>query len=455
MAIYSDNPFILQASALIEERTGLARSAQFQVNLEAVLRDLAAGDLPALTRALRQSPETGPLWQRLMNALLIGETYFFRNRAHFDALRERILPDLTARRSHQAAPRLHIWSAGCATGEEAYSIAITLREALPDLARWQLQLIGSDINAYALEMAQRGIYRDWAFRHTAPHFRLTYFDAAPEGFHIHSDVRALATFRHSNLLAGPPLPQLDVIFCCNVLIYFDEAYIRRVEDMLFQALAPGGWLLLGPSEVVRFRRERWQIYPFQDAVLYQKPVHTAAPLNMQTPVPAENTNSLYQEAVQAARARQYDDAEQLLNRILINDPNQAAAHVLMGSLFANRQMPPAALRHLETALRLNPLLADAHYLKGVLYLENEKVAEGKDALRAALYCQQGHPLAALALGHCYVREHEIRRARSLWQEARDLLTALPPDSPLSDITDMTPAEMIAVLTAQIENLPHS
>lgn len=456
-----------KASALIEERTGLSCHAQMRVNLEAILTDLGAGDLPAFIKSLRYSPESAPGWQRLMRALVIGETYFFRNRAHFHLLGELILPDLAAR----GRKNLNIWSAGCATGEETYSIAMTLHERLPDLGGRTIHLIGSDINNHAISAARGAVYRPWAFRQTDSGFRTQYFDPVEGGFHVKPFIRALASFRQANLLAGPPLPQMDIIFCCNLLIYFEESAVDRAEEMLFHALSPGGWLILGQAEALRSRRDRWRTHIFPGAVAYQKPViPTSAPTVWQnkprhnaengqddgaitpvTPIKIIQPQS-YHDAVKHFRAEHADKAEIILSDILAQQPNHAAAHVLAACIFANRGALREAHSHLDNALQLDSLQADAHYLKGVLRLEDGDDQAAVEAFRSALYCQRGHPLAAMILGSLYLRKGENGRARRTWEEAIGVVDGLSPAAPVCDLSDMTAESVMSFLSSQLEAL---
>lgn len=438
-----------QISALIERRTGIARGAYSPATLDAALH--AAGDRATLLHTLENTSEREGAWQRLLNTLLIGETYFFRSQAHFNLLRQVIIPQLSNR-------EVRVWSAGCSTGEEAYSLAITFSEALPDIAARGLRLIGTDINGAALAIAERGHYREWSFRQTEPGLRERYFTAQDGGWQISPALRKLPRFQQHSLLMGAPLPQLDLIFCCNVLLYFEEQAIRRAESLFYEALAPGGWLVLGPAEALRFERERWQTHIYPGALLYRKPplgesqptvLHPAVPLAERLPPPPPLT---YSEAVLAARQKRYDEAERILSDILARQPDHAAARVLMGSVLGNQGVVPGALRQVEAALQLDPLLPDAHYLKGVLLLEAGQRQAGEYALRSALYCQRGHPLAALILGHLHRSSGDSARARRAWQEALDHLVDTPDEAFVSDLSDLTANGLRAFLAQQIAQL---
>lgn len=459
---------------LIEQRIGLAQVLQQRVNLDAVLDDLSHGDPEGFTRQLQTSTESARPWQQLIRALVIGETYFFRNRTHFDLLRSTILSDIRARHLQQNNLNLNIWSAACATGEETYSIAIALRETLPDLARWNIRLIGTDLNHDALQAARQGIYRNWSFRQTEREFQEQYFRRVEGGLQLAPLIRGMATFREHNLLTAPPMRQIDLIFCCNVLLYFDKAQIYVVEDLMFDALNPGGWLILGQAEALQFKRDRWVTHIFPGAVVYQKPLegmqlayyHRIAveaptlrdgqesipsPTAVHTPSPAL-VQTTYTEAVQLMRAKHYEAAEQMLRAILEETPGNGAARVLLGCVLANQGALPQAHAQLDQVLRLDALQADAHYLKGVLYLENQEMEAARDALRAALYCRRGHPLAAMILGHLYMQGEDDRRAERLWTEALEGLRDLAPQTPVSDLSDLTAEGVSEFLSDQLRQL---
>ncbi len=461
----SQASLVREASALVEARTGLSSQSQQRINLEAVLGDLSDGDLAGFVRTLHGTPDSAPGWQRLMRALVIGETYFFRHRTHFDLLSTRILPEIISSR-----PNINIWSAGCATGEETYSIAVTLHEYLPSLDQSTIRLMGTDINAHSLDTARRGIYRTWAFRGTENNFEKQYFDRHEGGFQIKPFIRSMVTFRQTNLLAGSPIPQCQVIFCCNVLLYFQESVVKQVEDVLFEALSPGGWLILGPAEAARHNRERWITHIFPGAVVYQKPdsgrlypasgVLSTAYHNHQrhpnlrpaTPLKGESSGSGngYNEAVECFRVKQYDTAEQILKNILTREPDHVAAHTLYACLFANRGLLIEAEDHLGTALNLEPLYADAYYLRGVLLLETAREA-AIESFRSAIYCQRGHPLAAMILGNVYARDGNVARARRIWETALQVLEGAAPETTISDLSDLTVESVASFLRHQLQN----
>lgn len=438
---------------LIEHRLGLARNRVLHSNLAAILDEIADGDVAALVQTLHRTPETGTLWQRLIRALMIGETYFFRSRVHLDVLRSTILPDLLTR-----SPEPILWNPGCATGEETYSLAITLQETLQ-----RFQLLGTDVNRAALELAERGIYRPWAFRHTDAAFQQTHFHPAEDGWEITPRLRSAVQFRWRNLLSGPPLRQVDVIVCSNVLLYFSEDAARRAEEVFFNALTPGGWLILGQSEALRADRAQWVTHLFSGAVVYQKAAApTAEPPravyhapNPRPGIPAAEVlvgDALYARAVEAVRLKRYADAEHLLASLILDKGQDARPHVLRACIYANLGQPDRARQELDAALRLNPLMADAYYLKAMLDLEDGDELRAQSSLRSALYCQRGHPLAGLILGHLHLGQGDRLSARRVWRDVLDALEPLPLDAPVSDVSDWTAASLRDFLLVQLDSL---
>lgn len=192
----------------------------------------------------------------LARALTIGESYFFREPAHFDLLRTRLLPAALER---SPGSRVVLCSAGCSRGEEAYSMAIVACEVAGANAGERVAVVGYDLNDRAVEVARRGTYRRWSLRGVGPSVLRRWFEPQGDRLRVTAGVRALATFERKNLVdpsdAIPPAT-IDIVFCRNVLIYFDEAAIAAVLGMLERALRPGGVLVVGSAEVALLAHAR-------------------------------------------------------------------------------------------------------------------------------------------------------------------------------------------------------
>ena len=464
MSVQPTNPLITEISMLVETRTGIAASAQPRGTLHDIVISLAKGDVDNYFQRLRIYKETDPIWQDLLNALTIGETYFLRDRAHFHLLREYILPDIIEKHRHDRT--LNIWSIGCATGEEPYSLAITLSEILPDYRDWDINITGLDLNARALHTARRGVYRKWAFRHTDIDFQNRYFDPTPTGLQIKTELQRMVHFRNANLFASHPQFNSDLILCRNVLLYFSRDYTRRAEMILHDALQPEGWLLLGHAEMLRHQRDSWLENIFPGSPVYKKPIADTVETPDQVTykrktltqelvsVTEKQDNAevtyIYHEAVAALQEENYIQAENTLDRLIQMNPEHAAGHALLACIYANRNDTMKAHTEIDTALYLDPLLADAHYLRATLYIEQSCKEDTFDALRASLYCQRNHPLSSFMLGNLYAQEGDLSRARRYWQNTLRTIQSLRADSPVSDISPMTAGHLTALVSEQLE-----
>src|SRR6185369_14530038 len=190
----------------------------------------------------------------LASHLTIGETYFFREQKSFDILENHILPDLIASRRGRDQ-RLRIWSAGCSTGEEPYSLAILLSRLIPDLRDWQITILATDINSRSLGKAVKGIYSDWSFRGVPQWLTQRYFTKTADGrYALSHDIMRMVTFSILNL-AEDSYPSLstntnaiDIIFCRNVLMYFESKQQQRVIQGFQRSVLDTGWLVVSPCE---------------------------------------------------------------------------------------------------------------------------------------------------------------------------------------------------------------
>ena len=208
----------------------------------------------------------------LLSQLTNNESYFFRERPQLDVLREEVLPEL-ARETRAGGRAIRILSAGSAGGEEAYTLAIVAREALRGKGR-KAEVTGVDLDTRALERAREAVYRDHAFRGVEPAVRDRYFRQDPAGWRLDDEVRRAARFQHGNLVDpawGGSLPPQHVVFCRNVMIYFDRDGVRRTVDNLYRAVRPGGYLFLGHAESLSRVPTRFVAVRRPGAVFYQRP----------------------------------------------------------------------------------------------------------------------------------------------------------------------------------------
>lgn len=199
----------------------------------------------------------GPLYAELEEALRIHETSFFRYPSHHRTLGEVVLPALVRDHSSPESPPIRIWSVGCSTGEEPYSIAMTVREAIPDPRRSPVEIIAVDVSQAALRVAARGTYPPASMAPVPPTYLAKHFVQNPDGFTVVPALREMVRFFRHDIRDDLYLGKFDVIFCCNVLLYYASAVKRRLLARLARCLRPGGYLFFGHAEGITPPVERF------------------------------------------------------------------------------------------------------------------------------------------------------------------------------------------------------
>jgi len=237
---------------LLKERSGLDLSADKQYLVESRLIPLARkAGMPGIAE-LVQKMKTGAetLTSEVVEAMTTNETFFFRDKIPFDHLRETVLPTLLKARANRRS--LRIWSAACSTGQEPYSIAMCLKEKAQELAGWRIEIVATDLSQEVLEKAKSGIYSQFEVQRGLPvQLLVKYFTQIGEYWQISPEIRGMVQHRQLNLLQDfSHLGKFDVIFCRNVLIYFDQDTKAGIFGRLARTLEPDGMVLLGAAETV-------------------------------------------------------------------------------------------------------------------------------------------------------------------------------------------------------------
>jgi chemotaxis protein methyltransferase CheR len=210
----------------------------------------------------------------LLNEITIGETSFFRNQPQLDAFRSVVLPKIIMEKSHLPIRRLRVWSAGCSTGEEPYTLRmVLLEEAGAQLRDWNTEMLATDLNERSLAYAQEGIYGNYSTRNLTTIYRSKYFTPQADKLQVNALARSNVSFSRLNLSDDSRMTfmkSIDVIFCCNVLIYFDLASKRRVIQHFFNNLLPHGYLFLGHSESLYGVNDDFRLVHLPGATAYVK-----------------------------------------------------------------------------------------------------------------------------------------------------------------------------------------
>jgi len=212
--------------------------------------------------------------QALANLITTNETYMFREYEQLEAFANACLPEVVARKEKQGNRSLRIWTAGCSSGEETYTVAIIVREVLPAIAAWDTQLLATDIDEQRLAMATAGVYDKRSMKNVPAEYLDRHFTQLGENWRVKPRTRSMLTIEHLNLHDRSLMRQMrsyDFIFCRNVLIYFDDASRKAVVDHFYNALNPGGFLFLGHSESVGRISSAFRLRRMGEHLVYMKP----------------------------------------------------------------------------------------------------------------------------------------------------------------------------------------
>ncbi len=258
---------------MIEERTGIhfdeSRERFFSTRVREHLLAKGLRHGSELVRCIRKSNVE---YESLLERLLTQETSFFRYPAVFEAFEKRVLPELHVKKFWKNPRTLRVWSAGCSTGEEPYSIAITIVDTLSLADAWNVEILATDVGRHALKHAERGIYSGRSISSVKETRLAAHFSPVKDGHQVKPRLRKMVSFAQMNLASPVYVGRMDLIFCMNVLIYFTEERRAALVQRFYEALEPGGYLFLGHSESISKMTVKFQAIVLGDCILYRKPL---------------------------------------------------------------------------------------------------------------------------------------------------------------------------------------
>lgn len=264
---------------LITAECGILFPENKCASLEAKLSDhvtlLGLPGFPEYCQRLAGEAPNSQMWQEVFRRISTHETYFFRNTAQAAVFAEHLLPKVMERQEGKLFRRLKLWSAACSTGEEAYTMAMQVADVLGRrIGEWQPQILANDIDAHSIREAVSGRYAGRALQNVPRHYFRRYFTRGGDVYTVNEDLRSMITFKVFNFAHDREMEaqvNMDIIFCRNVLIYFDIAFRKRVVDHLYNSLKPGGYLVIGHSESLRGIHDGFIARTFPGTVVYQRP----------------------------------------------------------------------------------------------------------------------------------------------------------------------------------------
>ncbi len=475
--------------------------------VEGMARDLGFGDAEACVQWLLSHPTSREQIDLLARHLTVGETYFIRESGTFEALEDHILRDLIRFR-RDSDRTLRIWTPGCCTGEEPYSLAILLDRMIPDLDRWNITILGTDINRGFLQKALDGIYGEWSFRGTPRWIKDKYFSSAGNScYEIVPRLKRMVRFSYLNLKRDPFPGGLDdgdrpdLISCRNVLMYLVQEHADEIVKRFYQALADPGWLIVSASETSHVSYDQFETVNFPGAVFFKKdsasgristPRLTSAFIwaldervnpafgvtdeaaiesNLEAnefespalpeglveesvpeawPVTYETALDLYERGSYAEAAQRLETTllEEGLSDSLSDRCKQAIT--LLVRAYANQGKLPEALTWCRRAIASDKLNAAAYYLLATILQEQGEIDEAIGSLNKALYLDQNFVIAHFALGNNLLMLGKAAESRRGFESAITLLSNYRHDEVLAESEGMTAGRLAEIVNSIVE-----
>jgi chemotaxis protein methyltransferase CheR len=424
-----------------------------EVSLRALMRPHDTERYADYYRILEKGDDGEEEFKKLLDLVTVNETCFFRNPAQFDALKRYVLPEIVKRKNASGDRTIRVWSAGCSTGEEAYSVAITLLEALPDPNSWRIDILATDISRQVLADAQRARFGAHALRETPPEVLRRYFAAQPDGKQLlDRKIVDMVSFNYHNLVKEPyPLLILggwDIVFCRNVTIYFKLETVREVITGFYNALHDGGYLFIGHAESLYKVNDDFIPLQVGRAYVYKKDVavRSAAPetgvkpmvIKQENDQPAkkrqpakvtvkpaprkgyrreEDKEGLYARAYEHFVKEEFDEAAALAVKYVKVDPDDTLGHVLLANIYINQGRNERALKEARAVLAIKPMSAKGHYLLGLIKERQGRVNDAVGEYKQVLRLDSGFALAHMNLAGIYKTKNMAAEAAREYNSA--------------------------------------
>ncbi len=419
--------FIRRATGLDFEKKNYRDLAQ---RLDMAARGMGHDDPVAFTHSLLSSSIDHTTLDSLVGYLTTSETFFFRDASLFEMLEMKLLPELIASKKDQGR-YLRIWSAGCATGEEPYSLAILLDRILSEKEQWHITILATDINREILERARMGIYSKWSFRNTPKWVKDSCFtNIKQDRFEIKAHIRDMVTFTYLNLSEDiyPSLINntsgMDLILCRNVLMYFSPDYFASTVERFYRCLSEGGYLIVSPVEISSFLFSSFRSLHYNDVTLYQKDSHSShedrlehfaqsgeipvrvsrkkrnvAPVCLKPFRSSQKSSPARGATVTTSHGHRTVATPSAYETSPPEGYNKADELISSARIKAGRGALDEALALCDEALSEDTLKPSPYFLRAMILEEMNRKKEATAALKKVLYLDPRHVLAHFSLGN--------------------------------------------------------
>lgn len=480
-----ENEWLLPFKGLISVKTGLRINGHVDGPLATHIRmrtsQLSLNSTDDYYRLIASDTKEGrDELKGLVTVLAIGESYFFRDKGQFRLLRDVIIPDLIRKRSNER--ELRVWSAGCSTGEEPYSLAMLMGEVMQDKDGWRVSIIGTDLREDFLEKARAGVYGDWSFRQVDEEIKKRYFRKKGAGLALDPRIKGMVSFFPLDLMDDEPakrasgLCNLDLILCRNVFIYYDHEAVMKMLSKMTAVLDDGGYLMTAHGELFSVPPGPLKPRAFPESVVYEKMKRTYKAAATAVAPPAEvkylkavrpETGRKRQEAKPRPEVRDEGPLERpdgakelrdlfkrgLYSRViekatsmLRSSPGDFHLLYLSGAACANTGNLLKAKEQLHNASKADPFAPEPYYLLALIAEQEGDREAAKEALNKAVYLKNGFVAAYIELASIHEFEGGLDKARRLRLAALDTVRSMPADSQVEMCEGATAGEIADYLS---------
>lgn len=430
---------LAEFSQFVADKLGLHFPQEKWIDLERAVKEIAQlhhidDPISCINWIMHSLPYTLQI-EILANFLTIGETYFFREKACFEVLKNYIFPELIAKRRHSKTMR--IWSAPCSTGEEPYTIAMMLTMIIPNINEWNITILASDINETALHRMKEGIYTEWSFRESPAGIKAQFFTKAQNNrYIIIPKIKKMITPLHLNLSQDcfPDILNgtnaMDLILCRNMLMYFVEEHRTQVITQFYNSLVNGGHLVVGVSEAALVQNNNFTMVNYPGAIFYKKdPVEALAKAQpniscypIQTPDFTEPLSS----KPSVAKEIKFTKKTQIKNNLPIKEdsPKPVSDPEIVGQQFrhlANQGKLKEALDFMDQTIKVDRFNAFYYFYRALLHLELGQVDKAISGCKNAIYLNPDFVLPYFILGNISHQHGKKKETKKYYEIVLNLL----------------------------------
>lgn len=400
---------------------------------------------------LINTPNKSPLLDHLVAGITVGETYFFRDSQQMELLQYYLLPELIKLKRDKKDLSLRIWSAGCATGEEIYSIAMLLYELLPDIEQWTIKLLATDINTKSLNKAVKGCYTQWSMRSISEYFKRKYFCKDNKNYYLIKKIKDLVNFDYLNLNEDS-YPSIfngtnaqDLVICRNVLIYIGNKSCNQLMLRMNKSVINGGYLMLGASDPIDLTGTNF-IFHYRKGMIFSRPNDDQQPILISNKIPEVSKPTL--------KLAKKITKKQVKVTTIISDKKPAPVVtqdlIKQAMELANIGKLKEAANLCEENFKSDPMNKYSYFIYGLTLMELNRIPEAESALRKAIFLDKDFVPGHFQLGLLLLRKNQYKAGLKNLKNALTIAETKQPSAVVDGSPDLNYQRLAEILRNEIK-----